>query len=176
MKRPERPVHHFFALSTMHTSFRSLRPVAAFLAACAAPGLVLALPAVAQPAQPCASQQLGLTVDGTGFLLRHQACAPDQQLEADSPAVRRPLLSSPLLKSLLQSHRELGSQVPSPATTFRSEDANIACMAISPGCFTAAEWASYCESNPGVAFAQARSCADARQVLAARNASSSGWR
>ena len=159
----------------MHASFRSRCPTAVFLVACAAPGLVLALPAVAQRVHPCASQQLGLTVDGTGFLLRHQACAPAEQREPERPAVHRPLLSSPLLKSLLQAHHELGGQVPPRATTFRSEDASIACMAISPGCFTAAEWASYCESNPGVAFAQVRSCADARQALAARNASSSSW-
>ena len=140
------------------------------MAACSAAALAISVPAGAQPSDTCSTNQLGLHVDGSRFLLRHQACSAPDQPEPERPAPRGPLLNSDLLQRLLELkplvQREWSHQNEPRPTVFRQDAAGMACLAFAPACFTAREWASYCEHNPQVAFHQARSCADARRQLA----------
>jgi hypothetical protein len=102
MTASQSPLDHSFALITMHASSIARFPAAVVLAACCAAGLAFSVPAWAQPADPCSTHQLGLDVDGSRFLLRHQSCSADDQPEIEGPSPRRPLLNSNLLERLLE--------------------------------------------------------------------------
>lgn len=102
MTASQSPLDHSFALITMHASSIVRLPVAVVMAACSAAGLAFSVPAGAQPSDTCSTHQLGLHVDGSRFVLQHQACGAPDQPELERPAPRGPLLNSNLLERLLE--------------------------------------------------------------------------
>jgi hypothetical protein len=73
MKVSQSPLDHSFAPNTMLVSSTLRLPVAVVIAACSAAGLAFSVPADAQSSGSCSTNQLGLDVDGSNFLLQHQA-------------------------------------------------------------------------------------------------------